>query len=651
MKFLKIFLTALLVSSNIISTKADVRFADIFSNHMVLQRNIDLKIWGYSDSEEKLTLTLNGKNYSTIANKNGEWQIVIKPMKDGGPYDMSITGKNTITLKDILIGDVWVCSGQSNMAWTVKNSNNSKEEIANANYPNIRLFDVPLQMSTTPTTKMPNSSWEICSSKTVSGFSAVGYFFGRDLHLETGVPIGLIRAAWGGTCVETWTSKESITKLPKYKGFDKRIEAFDIEAEKNKKKEKLRTKIGGFPEKEIGIEDKWMTPETDYSSWSNMELPNLWEDIGFDDLDGIIWFTKEISIKKTNDSDTIELHLGVIDDSDMVWVNGKKVGETNWGFNENRVYNVPNDILKSGKNNITIRVQDRRNKGGFKSNNDNFFLKLGSQKISLAGSWKFKIDLTYDNFEISPNELPSLLYNAMINPLIPYGIKGVIWYQGENNARRAKEYAVTFPNMITNWRNDWNQGDFPFLFVQLANFTAPTNQPRNSNWAELRESQTKTLKLKNTGMALAIDLGEANDIHPRNKQDVGKRLMLAALKVAYNKDIVHSGPKYKDLKIKKGKAVVSFDLFGSQFKVQGNNGLINEFEIAGKDKKFYNAYAKVDGDKIIVWADNVKNPVAVRFAWSHNPADLNLYNKEGLPATPFRTDDWRGATDGISFDD
>jgi len=239
----------------------------------------------------------------------------------------------------------------------------------------------------------------------------------------------------------------------------------------------------------------------------------------------------------------------------------------------------------------------------------------------------------------------------MINPLIPYGIKGAIWYQGEENTRRAKEYAITFPNMINNWRENWQQGDFPFLFVQLANFGAPKLNPANDKWAELRESQTKALNLKNTGMALAIDIGEANDIHPKNKQDVGKRLTLAALKVAYGKNIVHSGPIYKSMRIENGKAILSFDLIGSGLMVKNKHGYINEFEIAGDDKKFYWAKAELYGDEVVVWSDKVKNPVAVRFGWSSNPAEFNLYNKEGLPASPFRTDNWKGITDGLSFDD
>ena len=651
MKFITFFLSIILFLCSSQYLKAAVSVADIFSSNMVLQRHIDLKIWGVADPDESLTLSFNGQNLHTKADNNGKWELTLKPMSAGGPFEMTIQGTNKLVLSNILIGDVWICSGQSNMAWSVKNSKNANAEIKNADYPNIRLFTVPNQMSTTPITTIPYAKWQVCSPETIKEFSAVGYFFGRDIHLDENVPIGLINTTWGGTCVETWTSRESLIQLPKYENFATRIDTFNIEKEKGKKRNKLLKTLRVFPEGEIGIEEKWMSPETDRSNWSSMQLPSIWEEQGYDELDGIVWFSRDIDLNINQNKDKIELHLGIIDDSDIVWVNGIKVGETNWGFTKKRIYQVPKESIKSGINNITIRVNDRRNKGGFISQSNEFFMTLGEQNISLKGTWKFKVDQVYDNFEISPNELPSLLFNAMIHPLIPYGIKGVIWCQGENNAPRGKEYAITFPNMINNWRQDWKQGVFPFLYVQLANFGAPNDAPSNSNWAELRESQTKTLAQKNTGMALAIDLGEAFDIHPKNKQDVGKRLALAAQKISYNKNIVHSGPQYKSLKIEDDKAIISFDYVGSGLEVKGTSDQLKEFEIAGDNQRFYKASAKIEGDHVIVWSDKVNNPVAVRFAWANNPAEFNLYNKEGLPAVPFRTDNWKGVTDGKSFDD
>ena len=651
MKNLKLILTLVAIAFSTLVTKANVSIADIFSDNMVLQRNIDLKVWGNANPGEKLFVSFNGQKLRTKADKNGKWEVVLKPMKAGGPFNMTLQGKNEIVLKNILIGDVWVCSGQSNMQMKVSETNNAEKEINNANYPKIRLFTVPNTVSNVPIDNIPNASWIICTPETIKDFSAVGYYFGSGLQKEIDVPIGLIHSAWGGTCVETWTSKASITKLPKYESFAPRIDAYDVTTMAKKYENDLKEALGGFPKKELGMEEKWMLPSTNHSAWKSMTLPTLWENAGYNRLNGLVWFSFDVNLTDQNLDSMAQLHLGKIDDSDIAWVNGQKVGEMKWGNNVERIYPVPAQLLKEGKNNITVRVEDKYYKGGFASKPDKLFLQLGEKKIPLYGDWKFKVDTVIPDFKPFPNDVPSLLYNAMIHPLIPFGIKGVIWYQGESNTPRSKEYEITFPNMINNWRADWKQGNFPFLFVQLANFQKPQKTPKDDAWAELRECQTKALSVKNTGMAVAIDVGEAKNIHPLNKQDVGNRLMLSALKVAYGKDIVHSGPIYKSMQSEGDKARISFDHIGSGLLVKDKHGYINEFEIAGADKKFYWAKATLEGDKIIVWSDKVQKPIAVRFGWSSNPAQFNLYNKDGLPASPFRTDNWEGITDGKSFDD
>lgn len=651
MKNLKLVLAIVTIVFISEISKAEVHVAAIFSDNMVLQRNINLKVWGTADPGEKLSISFNGQKQKTKADKNGKWRVILQPMKAGGPFQMLIRGENEIVLKNILIGDVWICSGQSNMQMKVSESNNAENEIKNANYPNIRLFTVPNRMSNIPLEDIPNSFWKLCTPENVKNFSAVGYYFGSGLQKEIDVPIGLIHTSWGATCVETWTSKASITKLSKYEDFGERIDNYDITTIAQKYEDDLKNALGGFPEKEMGMEEKWMLPSTDRSAWESMTLPTLWENAGYQRLNGRVWFSYDFNLTAQELDSFAQLHLGKIHDSDITWVNGQKVGEMNWANDVERIYAVPAKLLKAGKNNISVRVEDKYYKGGFASKADKLFLQLGQKKISLSGAWKFKVDTVIPDFKPFPNDVPSLLYNAMINPLIPYGIKGVIWYQGESNTPRSKEYEITFPNMIHNWREEWQQGDFPFLFVQLANFQAPKNTTGDDAWAELRETQTKTLRVQNTGMAVAIDIGDATNIHPLNKQDVGYRLMLSALKVAYGKDIVHSGPTFKSIQIEGTKAIINFDHIGSGLLVKNKHGYINEFEIAGADKKFYWAKATLEGDTIIVCSDEVENPVAVRFAWSINPAEFNLYNKEGLPASPFRIDHWEGITDGKSFDD
>ncbi|WP_289053384.1 sialate O-acetylesterase [Carboxylicivirga marina] len=648
---LKIILTLVAIAISTQKSKADINVADIFSDNMVLQRNLAVKVWGSADPGEKVLLSFKGQKLKTKTDNKGRWSVLLKPMQAGGPYEMTISGKNEVVLKNILIGDVWICSGQSNMQWSVSKSNNAEQEIKEANYPSIRLFEVPRSVSNVPVDNIPFAKWKECRPETVKNFSAVGYYFGRDLQKEIDVPIGLIHTSWGGTCVETWTSKASITKLPKYEDFGARIDNYDVLTMAQKYEDDLKEALGGFPEKEVGMDEQWMLPKIDRSDWLSMTLPTLWENAGYNRLNGRVWFSYDLNISAEQLDTTGQLHLGKIHDSDITWVNGQKVGSMNWANEVERVYPVPAQLLKVGSNNITVRVEDKYYKGGFASKADMMFFQLGEKKIPLSGEWQFKVDTVIPDFKPFPNDVPSLLYNAMIHPLIPYGIKGVIWYQGESNTPRSKEYEITFPNMINNWREDWQQGDFPFLFVQLANYQQAEKMPKDDAWAELRESQLKTLNIENTGMAVAIDVGEAHDIHPKNKQDVGKRLMLSALKVAYGKDIVHSGPIYQSMQIEGKKAIISFEHVGSGLLVKDKHGYINEFEIAGVDKQFHWAQAKIEGDKVIVWSDKVEQVVAIRFAWACNPAEFNLFNKEGLPASPFRTDDWEGLTDGLSFDD
>lgn len=506
-----VVLVIVLVLAGVLS--ADVRLPSVISDNMVLQQGKAVPIWGWADTNEAVTVTgsWGSGKWETTADQDGKWMVKIDTGKAGGPYEMTVSGKNPITIKNILVGEVWVCSGQSNMEFTVKQAKNSAEEIAEANnYPQIRQFLVGRKVIYTPMYNC-NGKWQICNSQTAGNFTAVGYFFGRELTKQLNVPVGLINTSWGGTPAESWMSREYLEKDPNFQPILKRFEAasVDINGLKAKYREDMQKYNAIVPQ--LKAEGKPLPPK-------------------------------------------------------------------------------PEEPIGPGH--------------------------------------------PYS---------PTGLYNGMIVPILPYGIRGAIWYQGESNAWRAYQYRTLFPAMIKNWRDAWHQGDFPFLFVQLANYMQPEPQPVESDWAELREAQLMTLSsVPNTGMAVTIDIGEP-DIHPKNKQDVGKRLALWALAKTYGKDIVYSGPIYKSMKVDGNKAVLAFDDIGGGLVAKGDS--LKGFAIAGADRKFVWADAKIEGDTIIVSSDKVAAPVSVRYAWAINPV-CNLYNKEGLPATPFRTDTWPGVTDG-----
>ena len=641
----------------------------MFNNEMVLQREMPVPVWGKGIPGEIISVEVDKKKYTATVNKKGKWMVKIKPLAVGGPYTMKISGKKkVISFKNILSGDVWICSGQSNMAWTVARSKNAKKEIAAANYPNIRLFQVRRTVSPKPLDSV-RGKWVKCTPATVKYFSAVGYFFGRDLYksLKT-VPVGLIHTSWGGTPAEAWTRHDYLEADPMLKAILKRhnrnLKIYPEKLKMYKKqlaawKKSKNGKKGGYhvDSGTKGIKGIWQKTTLDDSKWKTMKLPQFWENKM--NIDGVVWFRKTIDIPKNWAGKKLTITLAMIDDFDKTYFNGIKIGqmgaETPDAWQTERKYTIPAKLVKAGKAVIAIRVFDRYGGGGIHGMPEDMILKpAGSEKgIKLAGNWKYKVALKLEPatlgrrprypYHDKHSHRPSGLYNAMINPIIPYGIKGAIWYQGESNAGRAYQYRNLLPAMINSWRKAWNQGDFPFLIVELANYTKAKGYPVNSTWAELREAQNMTAaKLPACGIASAIDIGEAKNIHPKNKQDVGKRLQLAALKIAYGKDIVFSGPTYKSHQVKGNKIIIQMDNIGGG--LRAHNGNLQRFAIAGKDKKFVWGKAVIKGSTIIVSSPKVKNPVAVRYAWSNNPEGCNLYNKEGLPAIPFRTDTWKGVT-------
>ncbi len=635
----------------IINIHAEVKPAKIFGSNMVLQQGTIIPVWGWADKGETVRVSFNGQILQAVAGEDGKWMVKFPLMQYGGPYIMTIKGSNTITFENIMIGEVWICSGQSNMEFQLSRSLNGKEEVAAADYPEIRLFKVPRRITQFPQDDLEKGDWLLCSPETSASFTAVGYFFGKKLHKDLKVAVGLIQSAWGGTVAESWTSGNTIKNDPDFKDRYKELLEFDIK-NFNQHQEEIYKKIlgGNVPKKDKGLVDGvafYAASDLDDSDWNTIHVPDFWENQGYKHIDGIAWYRKEIKLTKKQADQITEIHLGKIDASDITWINGIKIGMTDRNANAVRVYNIHAGVMKKGRNVISVRVQDNSSDGGmYGEKPEDLYLLAKNENINLSGDWKFRVtEVFMKSAKFGPNSYPTLLYNGMINPLIPYAIKGVIWYQGESNANRAKQYRRIFPNMITDWRTNWKDDDFPFLFVSLANFRKAPAEPGESAWAELREAQTMALKLKVTGMALAIDVGDANNIHPKDKETVGNRLELAALKKGYRKDIVYSGPMYQSMKIAGNKIEISFTKTGTGLISIDGSDELKAFSIAGTDKKFYWAKARIISNNTIeVWSDEVTDPVAVRYAWADNPGPVNFYNKESLPANPFRTDTWPGIT-------
>ena len=629
---------------------ANVTLPKIFGDNMVLQRDKSVRIWGWAAPGEKITVRFDQQTQTTKADKSGNWQVMLSPEKAGGPFDLFVKGKNQIKIQNILMGEVWICSGQSNMEMPIEGwgkISNYKQEIADANYPMIRHFKVPNTMSTKLMDDVTGGDWEICSPATAGDFSAAAYFFARELYRQLKVPIGLINTSWGGTQSEAWTSQQGFAQSKDFKYVSDAMKPGGMENILKQRKEALEKMVGKI---QGGLDnkpntDEWKSITFDDSKWPSMKLPGLWEDQGLPDLDGTVWFRKTVIISPAETGQSAVLELAKIDDNDETFVNGIKVGETN-AYNALRKYTIPAGILKAGENIIAVKVVDTGGGGGIYGDAATMKLTVGSNPISLAGDWKFRIEslLNMQN-PLGPNDYPSLLFNAMINPLLPFTIEGAIWYQGESNAGRAFQYRTEFPLMITDWRQHWKQGDFPFYFVQLATFGSDqANSNNGSAWAELREAQAMTLSLPHTGMAVTTDIGNPKDIHPKNKQDVGKRLAALALHDVYNQPGEYTGPVYQSMKVDGNRIELTFAHEGSGWLVKDKYGYIKGFEIAGADKKFYPAKASVDGKKIAVSNENVAVPVAVRYNWADDASEGNLFNSESFPAAPFRTDNWDGIT-------
>jgi len=624
--------------------RADVTPNPLFANDAVLQQGMKVPVWGTADPGERVTVEFAGQSVSTTADSAGKWLVHLAPMKaDGKPQMLTISGENKIVLTNILVGEVWICSGQSNMERQLglrggqKPITDWEKEVADAKHPEIRQFYVPQTKALAPA-PMVHGSWSVCSPETVRDFTAVGYFFGRDLCLHRHVPIGLIHTSWGGTPADAWTSEAALSRLPDFANALAELKRLVADPAAARRETQARQEAW-YARVDPGTKASpaWNAAGLDTGSWKPMKLPANWEAAGYPNFDGVFWFRRTFDLPANWDGSDVELHLGAVDDNDTTWVNGLAVGAT-IGWNLPRIYRLPGSVLQHTNNVIAVRVLDTGAGGGLWGGEDPMRLVVdgGGQTnpIPLTGEWLCRQSVSLTDvgwppmdYSQSPNA-PTVLYNGMIAPLLPYAMRGVIWYQGESNVGRERQYRALFPAMIADWRQAWGEGNFPFLFVQIAPYSGMT--------PEIREAQLLTWQhTTNTAMAVTIDCGDAEDIHPAHKQPVGARLALAAQALAYGEPIEYSGPVFESMEIKNSTATVRFIHVGGGLVAKG--GPLQGFTVAGEDKVFHPAQAEIHGKTIRVHSAAVPRPVAIRYGWANVP-EGNLYNRAGLPASPFRND-------------
>ncbi|MGI6159454.1 MAG: sialate O-acetylesterase [Limnochordia bacterium] len=615
--------------------------APIFSDGMVLQRGVPLRLWGKASPQEELQASFRGGVFSFQSDAEGSWQLDLPPQEPGGPFELTITGQNgQKVIRDILIGDVWLLAGQSNMELPVARTLDLyTEEVQGAENPMIRQFRVPITHNFQgPQTDLPKGTWQAVTPESVLEFSALGYFFAQVHYARYQVPVGLVLTAVGGSRIETWLSEEVISGLGGYEDIVAKLKQPGyLDAIMHGE---LREYVAW--QKELDAKDQglqpgqipWNSPELDDSEWDTMVVPKIWKGTELENFHGSVWLRREVERGEGAGEREALLRLGAIVDADETYINGVRVGKTEYKYPP-RKYQVPPGVLRPGTNTIAIRVIINRDTGGFVERK-RYVLEMGSEQVDLSGEWKYKVGGT---MELLPrltraHRKPSGMYNAMIAPLRGCAFRGVLWYQGESNAHAPEQYHNLLKTLIAHWREEFGCPDLPFLYVQLPNFDTSSEGLVPGCWALLREAQLEALEVPNTAMAVTIDIGEANDLHPQNKKDIALRLSLAARRLIFREDVVDQGPLFKRLERENGALLLYFTNIGSGLRAQG--GELTWFEVCGADGIFHPAKAQIEGETIRVWSAEVPEPQGVRYAWHDNPEGANLYNEEGLPASPFR---------------
>jgi len=627
---------------------AEVRPHPLFASNCVLQQNAPVPVWGWADPGEKITITAPwlAEPARVEADGMGRWKATLNtPHADGKPFTLTIAGTNSITLSNVLLGEVWLCSGQSNMEWPLKATENADAAIREATFPQIRLFNVNNRIAVRPEERVDSGGWKECTPESAAGFSAVAQYFARDLTRALNVPIGLIQSDWGGTIAEAWTSAETLAEFPEYAESLAYLKAMDPDPNvRAKQAEKFASRWWDNLDTARGAPGaNWSSSEFNDGAWAKAKVPaNFSGELG--GFDGVVYHRVEVTLPETVAGKAGSLSLGPIDDRDDAYVNGVHVGgmRDDGQWNTPRTYAVPAGVLKAGTNVIAVRVLDTAGPGGIFGDAALMKLTSGEVSVPLAGEWRVAkgpaigaLPPIGQGMSLGPNT-PTALYNAMIKPLAPYRIAGAIWYQGESNRGNATVYERLFPAMIADWRRTWGQGEFPFYFTQIAPFNYGNDRGQT---ADLREAQRRSMSTPNTGMAVTMDIGNASDIHPANKKDVGARLARWALAKTYGKPVVFSGPLFVSASFADGAADVTFDLCGSKG-LASRGGAPTHFAVAGDDRVFHAANAEIVApNRVRATSEKVARPVAVRYAYENSP-EPNLFNAENLPASPFRSDTW-----------
>ena len=622
---------------------AEVSLPQLLSDGIVLQRDAAAMLWGWADDGEKVVVLLDGEEVATTAAENGRWALSVGPVAAGGPHRIDVIGDNRVVVNDVYFGDVWVASGQSNMEMPLRRVREKfASEIDAADFPLIRHFTVPIEYDfTAPREDLNGGKWLPATSESIAELSAVGFFFARSLHATYEVPIGIVASSRGGAAAESWMSEAALGEYPHYLEVARRYQDADfLQAVIAADEAVIDAWHGGVHRDDKGLAAglPWYASDIDDSDWDRFAVPGHWADTPLGELYGSFWLRRTIDLPDNVAGQAGLLRLGRIVDSDTSWVNGREVGNTTYD-GPPRDYTIPPGVLKAGRNVIAVRIvnsTDASGHGGMVHDKP-YHLQVGNEQVDLQGDWRFRVGTTREAIKprvFVPWKPPLGFYNAMLAPLLNMTIKGVIWYQGETNAGRPQEYEHLFRSMIRNWRDDWGQGDFPFLFVQLANFLPSSPQPQESSWAATRQAQAKALAEPNTAMAVAIDVGEWNDIHPLDKKTVAERLALAARAVAYgDRDVVYSGPMIRSAVREGDSVVLGFNHVGGGLSAHGD--VLQGFAVAGVDGRFAWADAVIDGDTVVLTVADGMEPLTVRYAWADNPDNANLYNDAGLPAAPF----------------